>query len=184
MCLAGSRSTHSRFRRPTCSILAVSSGPVSSSGRRALSNFAQKGSVTNDFHSHLSPTPFWRNVELMWLTGRLAPDFKTIADFRKDNGEAIRLVCREFVMLCRKLNLLRTQKGSVTKGAESVCPISIPPSASHYWIVTSFSTTSGYSTNGYLSEMVKFFPIGRDGMERKPLSRFPGLSRSNVAISR
>ena len=46
-----------------------------------------------------------RNVELMWLTGRLAPDFKTIADFRKDNGAAIRLVCREFVMLCRKLNL-------------------------------------------------------------------------------
>lgn len=47
-----------------------------------------------------------RNVELMWLTGRLAPDFKTIAEFRRNNGEAIRLVCREFVMLCRKLNLL------------------------------------------------------------------------------
>ena len=46
-----------------------------------------------------------RNVELMWLTGRLAPDLKTIADFRKDNGEAIRLVCREFVVLCRKLDL-------------------------------------------------------------------------------
>jgi transposase len=46
-----------------------------------------------------------RNVELMWLTGRLAPDFKTIADFRKDNGSAIRLVCRQFVILCRKLNL-------------------------------------------------------------------------------
>ncbi len=46
-----------------------------------------------------------RNVELMWLTERLAPDFKTIADFRKDNGEAIRRVCREFVLLCRKLNL-------------------------------------------------------------------------------
>jgi len=46
-----------------------------------------------------------RNVELMWLTGRLAPDFKTIADFRKDNGEAIRLVCREFVMLRRKLSV-------------------------------------------------------------------------------
>ncbi len=46
-----------------------------------------------------------RNIELMWLTGRLAPDFKTIADFRKDNGVAIRLVCREFVMLCKKLNL-------------------------------------------------------------------------------
>ena len=47
-----------------------------------------------------------RNVEMMWLTGRLAPDFKTIADFRKDNGGALRLVCREFVLLCRKLNLL------------------------------------------------------------------------------
>jgi transposase len=47
-----------------------------------------------------------RNIELMWLTGRLAPDFKSIADFRKDNPEAIRLVCREFVMLCKKLNLL------------------------------------------------------------------------------
>jgi transposase len=46
-----------------------------------------------------------RNVELMWLTGRLAPDFKTIADFRKDSGEAIRQVCREFVVLCRKLDL-------------------------------------------------------------------------------
>lgn len=46
-----------------------------------------------------------RNVELMWLTGRLAPDFKTIAEFRRNNGEAIRLVCREFVMLCKKLNL-------------------------------------------------------------------------------
>ena len=46
-----------------------------------------------------------RNVELIWLTGRLSPDFKTIADFRKDNGPAIRSVCREFVMLCRNLNL-------------------------------------------------------------------------------
>lgn len=41
----------------------------------------------------------------MWLTGRLAPDFKTIADFRKDNGSAIRKVCGEFVVLCRRLNL-------------------------------------------------------------------------------
>src|SRR6266542_3968011 len=46
-----------------------------------------------------------RNVELIWLTGRLMPDFKTIADFRKDNGEAIRQVCKEFVVLCRSLNL-------------------------------------------------------------------------------
>ena len=46
-----------------------------------------------------------RNVELMWLTGRLAPDFKTIADYRKDNGKAIQKVCREFVLICRKLEL-------------------------------------------------------------------------------
>src|ERR1019366_9012892 len=46
-----------------------------------------------------------RNVELIWLTGRLSPDFKTIAAFRKDNGKAIRRVCREFIVLCRNLNL-------------------------------------------------------------------------------
>jgi transposase len=46
-----------------------------------------------------------RNVELMWLTGRLTPDFKTIADFRKDNGAAIRATCRRFVEMCRRLNL-------------------------------------------------------------------------------
>src|SRR4051812_1113638 len=46
-----------------------------------------------------------RNVELMWLIGRLAPDFKTIADFRKDNGVAIRAVCAQFVGLCRRLKL-------------------------------------------------------------------------------
>src|SRR6201985_2593530 len=47
-----------------------------------------------------------RNIELIWLTGRLAPDFKTIADFRRDNGAAIRNVCRRFVELCRDLKLL------------------------------------------------------------------------------
>jgi transposase len=46
-----------------------------------------------------------RNVELMWLTSRLQPDFKTIANFRKDNGKAIRSVCRQFVDLCRQLDL-------------------------------------------------------------------------------
>jgi transposase len=46
-----------------------------------------------------------RNTELMWLTGRLAPDFKTIADFRKDNDGAIRAVCSQFVVLCRQLGL-------------------------------------------------------------------------------
>ena len=47
-----------------------------------------------------------RNVEVMWLTGRLTPDHKTIADFRKDNGPAIRKVCARFVALCRELGLL------------------------------------------------------------------------------
>ena len=46
-----------------------------------------------------------RNVEMMWLTQRLAPDFKTIADFRKDNGPAIRASCRQFIALCRRLDL-------------------------------------------------------------------------------
>jgi transposase len=46
-----------------------------------------------------------RNIEVMWLVGRLAPDFKTIADFRKDNGAAIRAVCGQFVALCRRLKL-------------------------------------------------------------------------------
>lgn len=46
-----------------------------------------------------------RNVELMWLTGRLMPDFKTIANFRKDNGKAIRAVCRQFVVLCQQVGL-------------------------------------------------------------------------------
>lgn len=47
-----------------------------------------------------------RNLELMWLVGKLAPDFKTIADFRRDNGEAIRAMCHQFVLLCRELGLI------------------------------------------------------------------------------
>lgn len=46
-----------------------------------------------------------RNLELMWLLGRLTPDFKTIANFRKDNPKGIRGVCRQFVVLCRELGL-------------------------------------------------------------------------------
>ena len=54
-----------------------------------------------------------RNIELFWLTGQLAPDFKTIADFRKDNGKAIREVCRAFVALCRELDLLSAARSMV-----------------------------------------------------------------------
>ncbi|MDR0213963.1 MAG: IS1182 family transposase [Comamonas sp.] len=46
-----------------------------------------------------------RNVELMWLTGRLAPDFKTIADFRRNSGPGIRNVCKRFIAMCRQLKL-------------------------------------------------------------------------------
>lgn len=46
-----------------------------------------------------------RNLELMWLLRRLTPDFKTIADFRRDHPEALKGVCREFILLCRRLEL-------------------------------------------------------------------------------
>lgn len=48
-----------------------------------------------------------RNIELMWLVNRLTPDFKTIADFRKENGQAIRNVCRQFVLLCHRLDMFQ-----------------------------------------------------------------------------
>ena len=54
-----------------------------------------------------------RNLELIWLTGKLAPDFKTIADFRKDFGAPIRQTCRAFVAICGKLNLLATASVAV-----------------------------------------------------------------------
>jgi len=47
-----------------------------------------------------------RNVECMWLTGKLTPDFKTIADFRRDHGAAIQAACRRFVLVCRNLGLI------------------------------------------------------------------------------
>jgi transposase len=58
-----------------------------------------------------------RNVEMMWLAQRLAPDFKTIADFRKDNGPAIRAACRQFIALCRRLELF-TQAVAAIDGSK------------------------------------------------------------------
>ena len=66
-----------------------------------------------------------RNVELMWLTGQLAPDFKTIADFRRDNGEAIRKVCREFIELSRQLGLFG--EVVVASGPVGECRLSRSP---------------------------------------------------------
>ena len=58
-----------------------------------------------------------RNVEVMWLLGRLVPDHKTIADFRKDNGAAIRKVCAHFIALCRAMGLL-TQTSVAIDGSK------------------------------------------------------------------
>jgi transposase len=58
-----------------------------------------------------------RNLEMMWLTGRLAPDFKTIADFRRDNGKGIRGACRRFVELCRDMKLF-TQAAVAIDGSK------------------------------------------------------------------
>jgi transposase len=54
-----------------------------------------------------------RNLEVMWLTGRLAPDHKTIADFRKDNGAAIKKVCVQFLELCRKILFRDSATGDI-----------------------------------------------------------------------
>lgn len=54
-----------------------------------------------------------RNTELMWLTEKLAPDFKTIAEFRRTNGQAIQAVCRQYVVLCRELGLLASRAVAV-----------------------------------------------------------------------
>lgn len=52
-----------------------------------------------------------RNVEVLWLVGRLTPDFKTIADFRRDHGKAIRKVCARFVALYRGMPAPLTEAG-------------------------------------------------------------------------
>src|SRR5256714_1718773 len=65
-----------------------------------------------------------RNVEVMWLTGRLVPDHKTIADFRKDNGPAIRKVCAQFVALCREIGLLT--KASVAIDGSKLKAVNAP----------------------------------------------------------
>ena len=60
-----------------------------------------------------------RNVELMWLTGRLAPDYKTIAAFRRENGAAIQAACAQFVVLCRQLGLFGALDGSKFKAVNT-----------------------------------------------------------------
>jgi transposase len=63
-----------------------------------------------------------RNVEVMWLVGRLVRDHKTIADFRKDNGLALRRVCARFVELCREMGFLSTTSVAIDDEAVLHCP--------------------------------------------------------------
>src|SRR3977135_508040 len=75
------------------------------------------GHLNRDQSSRRLEREAGRNVEVMWLTERLAPDHKTIADFRKDNGTAIRKVCARFVALCRMMGLL-TQASVAIDGSK------------------------------------------------------------------
>ena len=74
--------------------------------RRRCSSFTSTAISTEFNSSRRLEREAGRNLEVMWLTGRLVPDHKTIADFRKDNGPAIKKVCAQFVTLCRKMGLL------------------------------------------------------------------------------
>ena len=92
-----------------------------------------------------------RNVEVMWLLGRLAPDHKTIADFRKDNGLALRRVCARFVELCREMGLLATSgRGSGVVGYN----VQVAVDTEHHLIVTHEVTNSG-SDRAQLANMAK-----------------------------
>lgn len=76
------------------------------SSRRSISTASASAGSSRVQSSRRLEREALRNVEVMWLIGRLTPDFKTIADFRKDNGPAIKKVCAQFVELCRRMGLL------------------------------------------------------------------------------
>ena len=78
---------------------------VLATARPRCSNFYIYGYLNRVPSSRRLEREAQRNLEVLWLTGRLAPDFKTIADFRRDNGPAIKATCRQFVALCRELDL-------------------------------------------------------------------------------
>ena len=108
-----------------------------------------------------------RNIELVWLTGRLMPDFKTIADFRKDNGQAIRKVCGQFVVLsdalsCSARRVLRSTAAS-SKPSTRGTVTSPRPRCSGGWrrLTRELPAISRSSTA----------PIARGKQYRKPRSR-------------
>jgi transposase len=83
--------------------LGIEGMPAGDNGTPRLSSRDAAGCLNRIPSSRRLERETQRNIELMWLTGRLMPDFKTIADFRKDNGAAIRAVCQQFMVLCRRL---------------------------------------------------------------------------------
>ena len=77
-----------------------------------------------------------RNVEVMWLLGRLVPDHKTIADFRKDNGAAIRKVCAHFIALCRAMGLLTQASVAIDGSKHPFGTIKARMGATHFLMKT------------------------------------------------
>ena len=92
-----------------------------------------------------------RNLEVMWLLGRLIPDEKLIADFRKDNGLALRKVCAEFVALCRQMGLLA--KASVAIEAANLKPSTTATATSHVGKWSGPGCNSMESVARYLSQL-------------------------------
>ena len=97
-----------------------------------------------------------RNLELIWLTGKLAPDFKTIADFRKDFGEPIRKTCREFVVICRKLDLLAKASVAIERASGSVSEICLSSLACNCSLIALRRTISSFSLPTFSFRRVTF----------------------------
>jgi transposase len=92
-----------------------------------------------------------RNVELMWLVERLTPDFKTIADFRKENSQGIQQVCKQFVLICRELNMF-TDTIVAVDGTKFKASNNIAKNYSRGLIKTCIETTEKDIVN-YLTEL-------------------------------
>jgi transposase len=125
-----------------------------------------------------------RNLELVWLLGKLTPDFKTVADFRKDNRKAIRQVCRAFILLCR------TRASSAVSSSPSTEANSRPPTTAPATSPSASSNgnsrtstrrsipTSTTSTNGMKPSRTPPGSLPRSSGRRSKPSRLAGVSSS------
>ena len=108
-----------------------------------------------------------RNVEVMWLLARLAPDHKTIADFRKDNGPGIKKVSARFVEVCRKMGLLATASVAIdgSKSKPSIIAIRTSRAAKSNGRRTQLEE----SVARYLAQLVtadRQEPVGNAGIKK------------------